>query len=186
MAIFRPQLSSFYGGNTTPVSRNINTRTSIRHNTQQARPRRQLASNYEYRPGMLLQEQIPQLMDDNELNEPDLQDIISESQQENAPLYDDVTTLLQQQQGMLSTLMQSQKDMIARQKEFEIKINEVEAKVKNSPQSSSSSPGTPCNKRKCHITRTLSVRASLIHQAHFIPIYIYIYIYNYCCIVNSS
>ena len=160
MAAFRPQLTSFYGGNTTLVSRNISSRTSIRHNTQRARPRWQLASNYEYQPGMLLQEQIPQLMDDSELNEPDFEDI-SESQQENAPLYDDVTSLLQQQQGMLSTLMQSQKDMIARQKEFEIKINEVEAKV-NSPQSSSSSPGTSCNKRKRHITRTLSVRASLL------------------------
>ena len=139
--------SSFYqSSSATPSRRYAHTPTSQRLRV----PQRQLIqsqTHLDYQPGMLLHD-LP--LDDNDHSMADEHEL-----NEEPTTYGEVTALLQQQQGMLSQLLQKQEVMQQKQLVFENKINEVEAKIKSSPSSTDSSPAS--NKRRRLVTGALSV-----------------------------
>lgn len=73
----------------------------------------------------------------------------------------DVTALLQQQQGMLSWILNKQEEIEQKQSGFQEKLSQLEGKVQSS--SASSSPNTDrAGKRKRIVNKELSVSAALI------------------------
>lgn len=68
----------------------------------------------------------------------------------------DVTTLLQQHQGLLTRILQKQEQIELKQDEFQEKLTELETKIP-SPSISSCSPGIDKGRRKRVVNKELSV-----------------------------
>ena len=140
--------SSFYqSSSATPSRRYAHTPTSQRLRSQPVPQRQLVQSRLDYQPGMLLHD-LP--LDDNDHSMADEHEL-----NEEPTTYGEVTALLQQQQKMLTELLQKQEVVQQKQLVFENKINEVEPKIKSSPSSTDSSPAS--NKRRRLVTGVLSV-----------------------------